>query len=304
MKNLFRWVTVLCVVSAIIAIGSIIFAVSTLDIEERHEALQDMRRGFRSSIYQIVEQPDGTLLVVNVLPTKAGVELPMSGITDGSTQNPNPNPNPNPGPSPNITPADEDVVINDWLVLHAKPSGSASIDNSGTKVGIYKSNKWSMGIGNSLIKANSYMVNLYSDRTTVRPTINGKTATEGSVNSSGRYWVGIGPSWFQPGKLDSNGYPSGDTFKYASNFFPDGTGHNFDVVVNYQGKTYYIYCCAGDIKAHTYGDGKGYVQSSYNRSGTPSPGNRDFSCVEFIGVTGSVGAGLSSKMTFQGIMKY
>lgn len=109
MKNLFRWVTVLCVVSAIIAIGSIIFAVSTLDIEERHEALQDMRRGFRSSVYQIVEQPDGTLLVVNVLPTKAGVELPMSGITDGSTQNPNPNPDPdtNPNPNPNPMPFDK-----------------------------------------------------------------------------------------------------------------------------------------------------------------------------------------------------
>ena len=204
-----------------------------------------------------------------------------------------------------LIPASEDVVVNSWLMLRAQPSYSGGIKDTNHKgVSLYKAEKWAMGEGSSL-EANKYMRALYEDQTARRPKINGKVATQGSVNGSGRYWVAIGPSWFNKAKI-VNGYYEGKAQSLtASQWFSDGKGHEFDVMVKYQGKIYYIPCVMGDAKAHTAGDGKGYIQSGYGFDGTDySVKHRDRSIVEFVGVEGSAGASLGSLMEFVGIIKY
>ena len=207
--------------------------------------------------------------------------------------------------SVSITPATGDVIIDDWLLLRKDPSGNGNISTVPSYVEIHNTSKWSMGEGEENKVYNKWMVGLYADKVHNRPTIKGKTANVGIVNSSGRYWVAIGPSWFHKEILNSGNGQYAESYPGASAWFADAKGHQFDIVVDYEGKTYYIYCVMGDAKAHTYGDGYGYVQSGINWNGTENlTGNRDYSIVEWCGASGPVGASLNSRMSFKGIICY
>lgn len=206
-------------------------------------------------------------------------------------------------PSVEITPASGDAVINKWLLLNKDPSGTGDIKSVPSNITLYNPSKWSMGEGSTLKKWNKWMMGLYSDTSYSRPTIDGKTVDIGQVNSDGRYWVAIGPSWFNPGLIGSNGYTKSQPG--AGSWFADGKGHNFDIVVEYQSSTYYIYCVMGDSKAHTFGDGMGYCQSGINwNGGEKLASHRDFSVVEWCGASGNDGASLNTQLTFKGIICY
>lgn len=193
-----------------------------------------------------------------------------------------------------------DILIDDWLVLHANPSPAMyNLDTRHLSCSEYNGVNWSMGEGDT--GTNKYIMGLYSDSTWSRPIINGNTASNGAVNKNGRYWVAIGPAWFNPGIIDSNGYCSSQPG--ASDWFSDGTGHYFDIVVNYQGSKYYIYSCVGDAKAHTFGPGKGFCQSGLNWNGSENYTNTaGYQPIEWPRTNASVGANLDGKMSFVGLL--
>ena len=210
--------------------------------------------------------------------------------------------------SVNIEPSSGDVVIDDWLVLHSSPSSSGgTIQGVPSVTGMNQPTKWSMGEGNTLKQWNVYTMGLYDDKSYARPSINGVVADHGEVNSSGRYWVAIGPAWFNPGLINtSTGFANSSKAPTAGGWFADGIAHNFDLIVTYNGSTYYIYCCLGDSKAHTYREGMGYIQSGVNWNGSEdlSDKHKDYSIVEWCGVDPSVGASLGSVMKLDGLVKY
>lgn len=201
--------------------------------------------------------------------------------------------------------ATQDLVVDGWLALSAQPTRSNGVlDTMHKNVSINNAAKWAMGEGSAL-KANQYMRALYSDTSASRPILEGNVAAYGSVNNDGRYWVAIGPAWFNRLALNNDGYfKSGVASTTASQWFSDRKGHEFDVVVLLDGVTYYIPCVMGDAKAHTAKDGHGYIQSGYGFDGTVYAQNRDFSIVEFVGVPGSTGAALNRTLVFVGILKY
>lgn len=201
-----------------------------------------------------------------------------------------------------FNPKDGDILIRGWLVLHSEPSVNGYLNTGHLSVeGYYGS--WSMGEGQSGL--NRYMRQLYSDDTWSRPIINGKEVNRGIVNRSGRYWVAIGPSWFNPDLIDSNGVAqlNGDSLG-ASYWFSDGIGHNFDIAVKFNGENYYIYACVGDAKAHTFGDGLGYCQSGYNwdLSECVTSTRGAWQPIEWPMVDGKEGARLDVIMDFQGLI--
>lgn len=217
-----------------------------------------------------------------------------------------------PGDDIVITPATDDVVLDGWLVLHKDPSGSGSVISAPSN--ICKVN-WSMGEGNTTY-GSKYCRGSYSDSSYGRPNIEGKTASEGIVDTNGYYWVAVGPSWFGNMGIDSStGYPNPphNGSVGPADVLGTNTGFTFDIVVNYSGKTYYIWAKLGDAKVHTFGKysckcgnevcGLGYSQSGTYHDGTESPTHRDNSLVEWCGVTSSVGAGLNSKMEFVGLAR-
>ena len=194
---------------------------------------------------------------------------------------------------------DGDIVINNWLVLHTSPSVSGSLHSEHTSSSIYTGN-WSMGEGIGL--GNKYMRGMYTDHTVNKPLVNGHPASCGYVNGEGRYWVAIGPSWFNPSLVDSSGNLTVSRDIGATDWFEDGVGKNFDIQVEYKGKTYYIYACCGDAKFHTFKDGLGYCQSSYDAYGDYAGDQyRDGSTIEWCGVKGGSGARLNNDMSFDGL---
>ena len=192
-----------------------------------------------------------------------------------------------------------DVIIDGWLVLHSSPSVSGSLHTDHLGSGIYTGNKWSMGETKG--GGNKYMRGLYPDPSLNTPLINGRPSSYKNTNSEGRYWVAIGPAWFNPNYIGSDGYPPSKTCS-ASDWFAGGTGQNFDIEVVYEGSTYYIYACCGDAKAHTFGDGKGLCQSAYGYDGSYAGSNyRDGSVVEWVNVPSRMGANLDNTLQFNGL---
>lgn len=80
MKKLLKYVTIICVVSAIIAIAGVTYAVSTTDLVKQYTEIAKSRQGYSKAIFELVTLPDGTVLVRSVLPTINNVELPDSSI--------------------------------------------------------------------------------------------------------------------------------------------------------------------------------------------------------------------------------
>lgn len=192
---------------------------------------------------------------------------------------------------------DGSIIINGWLVLHTEPSISGSLHTDHTKSSIY-TGQWSMGEGTG--GTNTDMRNLYSDSSINTAMINGRP-TYKNINSSGRYWVAIGPAWFNPSYIDSNGLPMSGRC-WAADWFEDGIGKDFDIVVEYNGTTYYIYACCGDSKAHTFKDGLGYCQSSYDYKGIYAGDKyRDGSIIEWVNVPAGTGATLNKSISFNGL---
>lgn len=322
--------TILCASASIVAVTLLVTTVGVQsdEILNKYNNLsgrrEDSKEKFGHQFFRIVVDENGNErleIIIGNNKDNAGLsgvgdsdpgtpDGSMDGYGGGSEGNGNlPTP---PGEDIVITPATDDVVIDGWLVLHKEPSGSGSVMSAPSN--ICKVN-WSMGEGNTTY-GSKYCRATYSDSSYSRPNIEGKTASEGIVDASGHYWVGVGPAWFgNMGVNSSTGYPnpphSGSVV--PSNVLGTSTGFTFDIVVNYEGNTYYIWAKLGDAKVHTFGSysckcgdelcGLGYSQSGTYHDGTESPSHRDNSLVEWCGVTGSVGAGLSSKMEFVGLAR-
>lgn len=194
-------------------------------------------------------------------------------------------------------PLDGTIIVNGWLVLHKEPSVPGSLHIDHLKSSIF-TGQWSMGEGTG--GTNTDMRGLYSDSSINTAMINGRP-TYKNINSSGRYWVAIGPAWFNPSYIGSDGLASNNRC-WAADWFADGKGKDFDISVDYNGATYYIYACCGDSKAHTFKDGLGYCQSSYDYKGVYAGDKfKDGSVIEWVNVPAGTGAALNRGLSFNGL---
>ena len=262
--------------------------------------VKDSKNQFDKKLHFIKVNEDGTKEINIGFSSdivKQEVEEEINNATGGANST---------GGNVNIVPAGEDIVLNEWLVLHAEPSVTGDLLTSHLDVGFYNEDKWSMGEGET-VKPTKYCRQYYekSDIEATRPTVNGVQQSIGYVTHDGRYYVAIGPGWFNSVAV-SNGITSSITPSLVMNGV-----EKFDIVVNYGGKTYYIYAALGDAKAHTFinntgtepYNGKGIIQTGFKWDGTGGNKWFDFSCVEWCGVKGSIGSALSTELEFVGLKK-
>lgn len=191
-------------------------------------------------------------------------------------------------------------LIDGWLQLYDGPTVASDsayevhipLESDGVAGG-YTARRWSMGEGDG-VGYNPYIRDSYSDKAN-----NVGPGGVGRVNSSGRYWVALGPNVTnQDFKCDSSGAGAG-----AGEWKVDGKF--IDVVLKSvtDGKEYYLPVVLGDSKAHTAPTG--IVQSgTHIHNADNHPENDDDSIVEFTYCDPRKASALNSKFEIVKMIVY